>query len=96
MLKCIHTGSLSATIAIYNDFFAYNYRSGIYKWNREGPHVGDHPVRYYGYSSDPKAHWMCINNNNWGTAWDENGFFKIAIGECGIETRESACCEPQS
>jgi len=91
MLKCIHNGPISTTLRVYQDL--YYYKSGIYEWDRRGSTLGTQSVRCYGYSSQPKPHWMCINS--WGTSWGEQGHFKIATGECGIETIGPAYCEPR-
>jgi C1A family cysteine protease len=33
---------------------------------------------------DPNGCWIC--KNSWNTTWGEQGFFRIAYGECGIES----------
>ena len=97
--KCIHIGSythltspgamkewistiggIDACFAVYNDFFAY--RSGVYRYV-SGALAGGHCVTLIGYD-DAQGCW--IGKNSWGTGWGEAGFFKIAYGQCGIET----------
>lgn len=34
-------------------------------------------------------YWICANS--WGEKWGENGFFRIAEGECGIDWDVYAC-----
>ena len=34
---------------------------------------------------DSKTCW--IAKNSWGTGWGESGFFHIAYGECGIDSK---------
>jgi C1A family cysteine protease len=48
-----------------------------------GALAGGHCVTLIGYD-DAQGCW--IGKNSWGTGWGEAGFFKIAYGECGIET----------
>jgi len=91
MYRCINDGPISTTLRVYQDF--YYYKGGIYEWDRRSSSLGVQSVRCYGRSSQPRPHWLCINS--WGTNWGEQGYFKIATGECGIETIEPAYCVPQ-
>lgn len=73
-------GAIAACFVVYEDFFAY--KTGVYK-HVSGNQVGGHCVSIVGYD-DPGGYWIC--KNSWGTGWGESGFFKIAYGQCGIET----------
>jgi C1A family cysteine protease len=73
-------GPVSACMIVYGDF--YSYRSGVYK-HVSGSKSGGHCVSIVGYN-DAGKYWIC--KNSWGTSWGDSGFFKIAYGECGIET----------
>jgi C1A family cysteine protease len=73
-------GPVSACFVVYNDFFAY--KSGVYR-HVSGGQAGGHCVSIVGYD-DAQSCWIC--KNSWGTGWGENGFFKIAYGECAIDT----------
>jgi uncharacterized protein (UPF0297 family) len=48
-----------------------------------GQEVGLHNVVVVGYS-EAEQYWIC--KNSWGTGWGEQGFFRIAYGEGGIDT----------
>ncbi|MUG93591.1 peptidase C1 [Scytonema sp. UIC 10036] len=72
-------GALSACFSVYDDFFAY--KSGVYR-HVTGNLAGGHCISIVGYD-DSQGFWIC--KNSWGTGWGEQGFFKIAYGECGIE-----------
>lgn len=73
-------GPVSACMVVYDDFF--KYKSGVYK-HVSGGQAGGHCVTIVGYS-DTERCWIC--KNSWGTGWGDSGFFKIAYGECGIDT----------
>ncbi len=73
-------GPVVATMEVYEDFLWYE--RGIYV-HHSGGFVGWHQVVMVGY--DDRNHcWIC--KNSWGRSWGENGFFKIAYGECEIES----------
>jgi C1A family cysteine protease len=73
-------GPISACFIVYNDFF--NYASGIYT-HVSGGEAGGHCISIVGYD-DAHSCWIC--KNSWGTGWGEQGFFRIAYGQCQIET----------
>jgi C1A family cysteine protease len=75
-------GAVSACFVVYQDFFSY--KSGIYK-HVTGASAGGHCVCIIGYD-DAQGCW--IAKNSWSTNWGDGGFFRIAYGECGIETWE--------
>jgi len=74
----INNGPQITGMAVYDDFFYYS--SGIYK-HISGSLAGYHCICVVGYDDDEGC-WIC--KNSWGTGWGENGFFRIAYGECGI------------
>jgi C1A family cysteine protease len=73
-------GALSACFVVYQDFFSYG--GGVYK-HVSGAAAGGHCVSLIGFD-DALGCW--IGKNSWGTGWGENGFFKIAYGQVGIDT----------
>jgi len=72
-------GPLSAVFHVYDDFFLTG--GGVYS-HVAGASAGYHCVEVVGYS-DPEGCWIC--KNSWGLTWGDQGFFKIAYGECGID-----------
>ncbi|HEV2800522.1 MAG TPA: C1 family peptidase [Pyrinomonadaceae bacterium] len=74
-------GPLVAGMAVYQDFYAY--KSGVYK-HVTGGFIGYHAISCIGYDDTQKC-WIC--KNSWGTGWGEAGFFKIAYGDCGIDSQ---------
>ena len=71
-------GPVITAFDVYADF--YDYNGGIYKQN-SNIYTGGHIVAIVGYNDNP-GYWIC--KNSWGTDWGENGWFKIAYGECNI------------
>ena len=71
-------GPVMAGMVVYTDFF--DYTGGIYSY-QYGDFAGNHAITLIGYS-DTDGYW--IGKNSWSTAWGDNGYFKIAYGECGI------------
>jgi C1A family cysteine protease len=74
-------GPVIGGMEVYQDF--YSYRSGVYR-HVSGGLVGLHAISVIGYD-DAQRCWIC--KNSWGTAWGDNGFFRIAYGDSGIDTR---------
>ena len=74
------TGLCAAVFHVYEDFFAY--KSGIYK-HVAGNEVGLHCVEVIGYSEADSC-WIC--KNSWGTNWGDDGFFRIAYGQAGLDS----------
>jgi C1A family cysteine protease len=73
-------GPLVACFTVYSDFF--NYSSGIYR-HVSGAVRGGHCVCCIGYN-DSQKYW--IMKNSWGETWGEKGYFRIAYGQCGIDS----------
>ncbi len=72
-------GPLVACFTVYEDFYAY--KQGIYS-HVTGDEQGGHCVSVVGYN-DIERYWIC--KNSWG-GFGEGGFFRIAYGECGIDS----------
>jgi C1A family cysteine protease len=72
-------GPFEATMVVYSDFF--DYSGGVYR-HTSGGLQGGHGVTIVGYN-DYGGYW--IAKNSWGTGWGENGWFRIAYGECAID-----------
>ncbi len=72
-------GPLVACYTVYEDF--YSYRGGIYR-HVQGNRSSGHCVSCVGYN-DVEKYWIC--KNSWGEQFGENGYFRIAYGQCGID-----------
>jgi C1A family cysteine protease len=82
--KLIEKGPLVVQgMEAYEDFD--NYTSGVYT-HKYGGLIGYHSVVIVGYMDDPNigsgGYWIC--KNSWSKNWGENGWFRIAYGECKI------------
>jgi len=74
-------GPVTTCFTVYDDFFYYT--GGIY--TRTSDQVaGGHCVCVVGFNDD-ESYWIC--KNSWGTGWGEQGFFRIAYGQCGIDAQ---------
>jgi hypothetical protein len=73
-------GAIEACIDVYQDFFSYG--GGDYR-HVTGNLAGGHCVSLVGYD-DAAGVW--IGKNSWGPGWGTAGFFRMAYGECRVET----------
>lgn len=76
-------GPIEAAFSVYEDFM--NYKSGIYQ-HKSGKLLGGHAIKCLGWGKEGDLYyWLCANS--WNTSWGDNGFFKIQMGECGINNK---------
>jgi cathepsin B len=77
-------GPVMAGFNVYTDFFSYTGGVYIHTW---GNLVGGHAVILIGWGVDENGTEYWLAQNQWGTSWGENGYFKIRRGtdECNIE-----------
>ncbi len=84
-----NNGPIQALFDVYRDF-AY-YKSGVYSYTY-GSFAGIHTVEVLGWGKENGVkYWLC--KNSWGKYWGDNGYFKIKMGECGIND-DFSTCEP--
>jgi C1A family cysteine protease len=74
-------GPITTCFSVYQDFSYYT--SGIYH-HVSGALRGGHCVCVVGYD-DNLSCWIC--KNSWGGSFGEQGFFRIAYGDCGIDAQ---------
>ena len=74
-------GPIVGGMAIYTDFF--HYAGGIYS-HVSGGLEGYHAIAVVGYD-DNDACWIC--KNSWGSGWGDSGWFRMAYGQCGMDTQ---------
>ncbi len=76
-------GPVYGTMKVMQDFKAY--KSGIYV-NVGGKLSGAHAITVVGWGKENDVEYWIIANS-WGPFWGENGYFKLKMGEVGINTR---------
>ena len=76
-------GPVEAAFTVYEDFMSY--KSGIYT-HTTGGMLGGHAIKNVGWGSEGGVKYW-IMANSWGTSWGEDGFFKIKMGDCGIDAQ---------
>lgn len=78
-------GPVATNMIFYQDLD--RYKNGIYVYDGKSDEQGGHWVVIIGWKDDPDAenggYWIC--RNSWGPKWGEDGYFKIAYGQCGID-----------
>lgn len=79
--QALQKGPVIGGMKVFEDFFTY--KKGVYS-HVSGQFAGWHAVAIIGYD-DTEACW--IVKNSWGTGWGEKGFFRIAYGECAIDSQ---------
>jgi len=68
-----------------------SYSSGVYH-HVSGRQEGGHAVKILGWGYDEESkldYWLCANS--WTTDWGEQGFFRIKVGDCGIDAGTFGC-----
>jgi cathepsin B len=76
--EIMKNGPVQTGFMVYEDFM--HYKGGIYS-HTHGEQLGGHAVKIIGWGQEEgKEFW--IAQNSWGATWAENGFFRIAVGEC--------------
>jgi C1A family cysteine protease len=78
-------GAVATCLVVHDDFF--HYQGGVYRATTTGQDTHGHCVALIGWD-DEAGCWLA--KNSWGTGWGENGYFRIAYGECFIEDYPSA------
>ena len=77
-------GPLETGFTVYENF--QSYKGGIYtKGDNPGKELGGHAVKIVGWGVENQIHYWIVANS-WGVTWGENGFFRIKIGEVGIDS----------
>ena len=75
-------GPIESGFLVYSDF--KDYKSGVYQRGKHTQLLGGHAVKIIGWGKENDTEYWIVANS-WGETWGENGYFRIAFGECGIE-----------
>jgi len=76
-------GPIEAAFEVYADFMSYT--GGVYR-QTSTQLMGGHAVKIVGWGVDTDGTEYWIVANSWNTGWGEDGFFRIAFGECNFES----------
>ena len=80
-------GPVEASFRVYRDFMVY--KSGVY-YHKSGELVGGHAIELLGWGKEGALdYWLC--KNSWGAVWGMKGYFKIKMGDCGIDDNMVSC-----
>lgn len=77
----VEGGTCEVAFTVYSDF--ENYASGIYK-HVSGEAVGGHAVKFTGWGTEGGVKYWKVANS-WNKYWGEDGYFRIGMGEGGID-----------
>lgn len=80
-------GPMATRFDVFQDFMSY--KGGIYQ-HVTGSRTGGHAVKVVGYGVEGGVNYWIIANS-WNTAWGENGYFRIAFNQCGINDNVFTC-----
>lgn len=75
-------GPVNTGFKVYDDFLIY--KSGIYSQQSQKL-LGGHAVKIVGWGKENDVEYWIVQNS-WTASWGEKGFFKIKMGECGIDS----------
>jgi len=81
-VEIITNGPVETAFSVYEDFMYYS--GGIYE-HTSGGYEGGHAVKIIGWGNENGTDYWLVANS-WGVSWGEAGFFKIAFGQCGIDS----------
>lgn len=83
-LEIMTNGPVETGFQVYENF--RNYTGGVYsKGSNPGKLLGGHAVKIVGWGQENGVdHWVVANS--WDVTWGEKGFFRIKVGECGIDS----------
>ncbi len=80
-------GPIQGVYNVYSDF--PNYKGGVY-YQTSKDFLGVHTVEILGWGKENGVdYWLA--KNCWGDTWGMKSFFKIKMGECGINDNMSTC-----
>ena len=83
-----HWGPVSSGMKVYSDFYTFDPKKDIYKWNGQGPQVGGHAIEIVGWGEENNIPYWIIKNS-WGEKWGDGGYFRMIRGSNNCEIEEN-------
>jgi len=77
--KIYEWGPVSTAMYIYPDFYTFDAKNNIYKWNGIGEIISGHAIMLVGWGVENGIKYW-IAQNSWGKEWGDKGYFKILRG----------------
>ena len=79
-------GPISTGMVVYPDFYTFDAKKDIYRWNGKDSPIGGHAIEIVGWGEEARGKYWIVKNS-WGTKWGRDGYFYMARGEntCQIE-----------
>ena len=78
-------GPVATNMNYYSDLNSYT--GGVYTYNGTSPEIGGHWIVVVGWKDEPRikngGYWICRDSS--GPDYGENGYFRIAYGESGVD-----------
>lgn len=80
-------GPISSGMLLFLDFYDFDPKKDVYKWNGTSPLTGGHAIEIVGWGTDNGVDFWWVRNS-WGRTWGNDGYFKIirGVNECEIES----------
>lgn len=85
-------GPVTTGMILYTDFYTFDVKNKIYKWDGKAESTGGHAVEIVGWGEENNEKYWIVKNS-WGTEWGRDGYFYISKGnnECDIEDNVMTC-----
>ena len=85
-------GPVSTAMEVYVDFYTFNPKKDIYRWDKKSEFISGHAVLIVGWGIENNTKYWIVQNS-WGKNWGINGYFKMLRGEneCKIEENVIVC-----
>ena len=81
-------GPVVSAMKIYPNFYTFDAKNDIYKWDKVGEQIGGHAIEIVGWGIENGISYWEVENS-WGVNWGNKGFFKMLRGENECEIEEN-------